>query len=869
MCFMQRKIFILIQVFICIACHSLLAQSDSLSAEVERYRGRVPESLFNPVTIELKDARYEDALKTVAEKGKVRLNFNQDRILSDKKVSLKLANAPLLRVLFSLFKATGTGLVITKDGQLAVVPSDKPVARNEYRADKTPSSTIKGAVLDAQSGATLAGASVEVMGTHIGVTSAEDGSFAIDEVPVGIYVLRVSLTGYKPSLIPDVVVRSGRDAAVNCALTQMVFEMDSITVSGSYFYQSEQEPVSTVGFSHEEVRRASGTAGDVSRLVSVLPSIAKVDDTVNGLIVRGGNPVENAFYLDNMEIPNINHYPAQGSSIGPIGLINLDFLQDVNFNAGGFSSLYGDKLSSVMELNFREGNREKFQSQVDLNMIGLGLVGEGPLAGGKGSWMFSARKSYLDLLVGAIGTGVAPRYGDYQGKMVIDLPGNSSLEFLGVAGVDHINHKKDYAVDNGDDDYGDADNVEHLFGVNWKYTRGGFHSETSLSEMFTSYKYRFWATTDDSLEVTDRTNEQAVGLRNVNTLSLGLGRTLRFGVEARSMFNDYDYYFKPYFDHYGNNYPETVVRRKLNASRLGAFASFTWSVTPSLDLSPGLRLEHYTVNGNTHLQPRLSLVYRLSERTSLTAAGGVYRQSLPLTLLSQNPKYEKLNDPAAYHTVIGLSQLLSENTRLTVEVYDKQYRHFPLDPSQPALFIADEGGNRTSLTDNGRAYARGVEVVLQKKLARDLFGLVSGSYYTSRYRGYDGRWRDRIYGNRFTFSAEGGYIASKKWQYSFRWIVAGGRPYTPYDQEASKSLDSGVFDLNRINGERLPAYHSLNLRADRTFNFKNSNLVLYWDIWNVYNRKNISSYSWNETENHQERNDQWSLMPIFGLEWQF
>lgn len=866
--FIQQKIFILIQILICVSCQSLLAQSDSLTAEVERCRGKVPEPLFNLVSVDFQNVRYEEALKVLAEQGKVRLNFNQDRILSEKKVTLKMDNVPLLKVLFRLFQETGTGLVITRDGSLAVVPSKMPVARNEYKEKKAPSSTIKGAVLEAQTGAQLAGASVEVLDTRMGVTSDADGSFKIEGLPVGNYVLRVSLTGYKPGIVPDVVVRSGRDAVISCSLTPVVIEMDGITVQGSYFYQSEEEPVSTVGFSHEEVRRASGAAGDVSRLVNVLPSIAKVDDQINGMVVRGGNPMENAFYLDNMEIPNINHYPAQGSTMGPIGLINLDFIQDVNFNAGGFSSLYGDKLSSVMELRFREGNREKFEAQVDMNMIGLGLVGEGPLSGGKGSWMLSARKSYLDLLVDAIGTGVAPRYSDYQGKVVFDLPGNHSLEFLGVAGVDHINFDKETAVDDGEEDYGSADNVEHLFGVNWKWSRGAFQTETSLSEMFTSYKDIFRATSDDSLEVTDGTDEQAIGLRNVNTLRLGSGTSLRFGFEARHLSNDYDYYLKSYFDAYGNDNPSLTVKRRLSATKLGAFTSFTWSPLPSLELTPGLRLDHFTINGNTHLQPRLSLVYHLSGRTSLTAAAGVYRQNLPLTTLSMDPEYENLKAPAAYHAIVGLNHLLSENTRLTIEVYEKQYRCFPLDPTQPALFVADDGGNRTALTDNGRAYCRGVEIVLQKKLARDMFGLVSGSVYSSRYRDYDGLWRDRIYGNRYLFSAEGGYVVSKKWQYSFRWIVAGGRPFTPYDQAASQRANAGIYDLNRINGERYPAYHSLNLRVDRRYNFRNSNLVMYWDIWNVYNRKNISRYSWNELENRQDRSDQWSLLPVFGLEWE-
>ncbi len=149
--------------------------------------------------------------------------------------------------------------------------------------------------------------------------------------------------------------------------------------------------------------------------------MAKVNDSRNSLIVRGGSPIENTFYIDNIEIPNINHFPVEGSSDGPIGLLNVDLIEDVNFYSGGFSSIYGDRLSSIMEISFREGAKDKFRPQLNLSMQGFGGVVEGPISD-KGSYMFSASKSYLELILNENETGGAlPSYGDAQAKVVYNL----------------------------------------------------------------------------------------------------------------------------------------------------------------------------------------------------------------------------------------------------------------------------------------------------------------------------------------------------------------------------------------------------------------------------------------------------------------
>jgi hypothetical protein len=735
---------------------------------------------------------------------------------------------------------------------------------------------ISGRVVDGVTQAPLVGATVMVVSTQRGTATDDRGDFAITDLPVGSYSLSFSSVAYETLVKTDLVVRSRRNTFVEAALQPRMVEVGGFQVTSDYFAEDPARPTSNTDFSGEEVRRAPGSAGDVSRIVSVLPSIAKVNDQMNSLIVRGGTPTENGFYLDNIEIPNINHFPLPGTSGGPISLINVDFIQDVSFSAGGFGAPYGDRLSAVMDLKFREGNREEFDGQLDLNFAGFGLVGEGPLVRDRGSWMVSVRRSYLDLLVDAIGTGVAPRYSDYQGKAVYDLSPSHRLSVLAVVGDDFVDFDSDQSVEDGNNFFGVYEGFEAAAGVNWRYLWGKKgYSNTSVSVLATELTAAFYETDSGDWLTDETTSEKALQLRNANVLTFGRGAYLEFGVEAKGLFHNYDVHVVEYTDPLGHYQPELNVLERLRSSRAGTFASLTAGPTTALAATLGLRYDYLEYNRHGHLSPRLSLAYQSGAGTTLNAAAGLYRQHLPLALLAQYPRNRALRDPLAYQYVLGLNHLLTDQTKLTVEVYFKRYDHFPVDPGQPQLFVVDEltyrgfFGNYLNLQDVGRARSYGLEVTIQKKLVEGTYGLVSGGLSRSEYRGLDGIWRDRVYDNRLVASAEGGYKPNNKWEFSLRWIFAGGPPYTPLDIERSRLLNRSVLDGMRVNDERMPAYHSLNLRFDRRYNFSGSSLIVFFSVWNVYNRKNVAQYYWNEVAQDQDVLYQWSLLPVGGLEFEF
>lgn len=743
-----------------------------------------------------------------------------------------------------------------------------------------PTGTIAGRLIDAETKEPLIGANVLLQPTERGTATDLAGRFRFERVPVGSYTLRITYLGYVPLLRSNVIVRSERITGVEATLTPAVLEGGEVVVAADYF--PDDRTVSVTGFDAEEIRRAPGAAGDVSRILSGLPSISPINDTRNALAVRGGSPMENGFYVDGVPIPNINHFPTQGSSGGAIGLLNVDLIRAVDFAAGGFSAAYGDRLSAVLDVGFREGNREATDIQLDLNLGGAGFVGEGGL-GERGAWLVSARRSYLDLVVNVFlrdAADAVPTYSDAQAKVVVDLTDRHRLTALGILGVDRSGIDRERATEQHENVYGDADFTAGTAGLVWRALwQGDGYSTTVLSHNRSAYRIHFFETATGDSYFDNRSTEHTVRLRNEHTGRLSPAHRLAFGAEVEVNTARYDQTFAASTDPLGQPTPALRLDDRLTTARLGGFVSHTWRPAPRLTLTPGIRLDHHTYTRNTVVAPRLTAALDLTARTTLKAATGLYHQGLPLTLLAQQDASRDLPSLSALHLVAGLERRLAPHTRVTVEVYDKRYRRFPLDPAQPSLFLVDELFYQVQpislllghgpLVAAGRARTRGVEVMLQKKLAKQVYGMVSGAYFRSRYRGDDGVWRDRVFDSRVLFTIEGGYKPNHRHEVSLKWSYAGGAPTTPFDEAASRDAKHGVFDAARINGERLPAYHALNLRYDRRFHFRRATLITYLSVWNVYDRRNIAGYYWDEVANRRRAVEQFGLLPILGVEFEF
>ncbi len=735
--------------------------------------------------------------------------------------------------------------------------------------------SITGVVVDAETQQTLPGANVFLPALSIGTATDNEGRFLLEDIPVGSHPVQLSFIGYTPLILADVIVRSSRATEITASLSPALVEGEGVTVEAAYFSDETYQPVSAIGFSAEEIRRAPGSAGDVSRIMLGLPSVAKTNDTSNSLAVRGGSPMENAFFVDNIQIPNINHFPAQGSSGGPIGLLNVDFIADVDFLAGGFSAEYGDRLSAVVDLTLREGSRTGTEFQADLSLAGAGVIAEGPI-GDKGSWLASVRRSYLDLLVSAFFEDVStvPIYSDYQGKLVYDVNRAHRISALGILGVDQSGFEREGAIEDSENVYGPADFVSGTAGVNWRWLHGPRgYSNTSLSYSRTDFDVNYFDTLTDDELFYNNSVEQFLRLRNVNYLRFSDAHRTTFGADAELVRGDFVQRFDGEVDIVGNPVDAVSIDRSIRAEKVGGFVVHEWAATPALTIKPSLRVDHFTLTANSSLSPRVSVALQVTPKTKASVGAGVFRQSLPLALLAQNRSYADLPDLTAVHFIAGVQHLLASDTKFSAEVYHKAYSDFPSDPQMPSLFLVDEVStgdgliaSHERLVSTGAAQTTGVELLIQKKLSNRFYGLASGTFFRSRYRDAGEQWRPRVFDNQLLLSGEGGLKLSERRQVSARWIVAGGAPFTPFDEVESTDEGSGILDTDAVHSDRLPTYHSLNIRYDRRFFFKRASLTTYLSIWNTYGRRNISGYVWDNAAASPKSLEQWGLLPIFGVE---
>ncbi|MCK4967074.1 TonB-dependent receptor, partial [bacterium] len=302
---------------------------------------------------------------------------------------------------------------------------------------------ITGEVIDVVTKEPLPYVNVVVEGTQLGDATDEDGKFVILRIPVGLYSVKFSMMGYKPIIKPGINVRPNRKDFILAELQETTLELEGITITPSYFEKSSDAILSERSVEFEEIRQDPGSAEDIQRMMQALPSVVTGSDQMNDIIVRGGMPGENLFLLDNIEMPNPNHFGEQGTTGGPMNMINTYFVRQVDFYTGAFPARFGDKVSSVMNIKLREGNRERYEGNFNLGMAGAGVLFEGPVNKGRGSFILSARKSFLDLIISSTGLTAVPYYYSLQGKFVYDISDRTKMITNAIYGDDKINISED------------------------------------------------------------------------------------------------------------------------------------------------------------------------------------------------------------------------------------------------------------------------------------------------------------------------------------------------------------------------------------------------------------------------------------------
>ncbi|THC64818.1 TonB-dependent receptor [Bacteroides fragilis] len=723
-----------------------------------------------------------------------------------------------------------------------------------------PTHRIKGTVIDKASRQPLEFINVLVLGLGRGGVTDAEGHFNIGEVPPGIYRLQASAVGYKTILTPEYIV-STKDLTIQIETEENLTELEGVTVTASPFRRDPESPVGLRIIGLQEIEKSPGANRDISRIVQSYPGVAfSPAGYRNDLIVRGGSPSENRFYLDGVEIPNINHFSTQGASGGPVGIINADLIREVNFYTGAFPTDRGNAMSSVLDFKLRDGDMERNSLKATLGASEVSLASNGHI-GKKTSYLVSVRQSYLQFLFDMLGLPFLPTFTDAQFKLKTRFNANNELTILGLGGIDNM--KLNTKLDGEKAEYilsylPKIQQETFTLGAVYRHYAGIHVQSVVVSYSYLNNRNTKYLNNDessaDNLSLKLRSVEQETKFRIENTSTLGNWK-INFGANL-----DYSQYTNTTFQRVYIDEGRTFdYHTYLGMWRWGIFGTINYATTDErFTASLGVRTDANNFSSGMkgmgdQLSPRLSLSYRLTDGLYLSGNAGLYYQLPPYTGLGfKDNNGAWVNKYLRYMSVsqesLGLSWHPGNTFELSAEGFYKQYDKIPFSIADdiPLACKGNDygviGNEALSSTAQGRAY--GIEILMKWLIAKKLNLASSFTLFKSEYRNNkQSEYIASAWDNRYIFNMSGTYNFPHNWSLGMKISCIGGAPYTPYDVEKSSLVTAWnaqgrpYYDYTKYNTGRLPAFGQLDVRVDKTFYLKRCMLGFYIDLQNVTNSK--------------------------------
>jgi hypothetical protein len=720
------------------------------------------------------------------------------------------------------------------------------------------SGIIKGQVTDALNNEPIPFANVLLLGTDIGTTTDVDGNYEITGLEPKLYDVRASYLGYTNKAEYEVQVTNSKPAIVNLALSESAQDLEEVVVKASPFTKTEESPLSLRTIGVAEIQRNPGGNRDISRVIQTLPGVTTPASFRNDLIIRGGAPNENRFYLDDVEVPTINHFATQGASGGPVGLINVNFIREVEFYSGAFPSNRGNTLSSVLEFKQRDGRDDRIGGTFLMSATDVGVTLEGPI-GDKTTFLASARRSYLQFLFEVIGLPFLPTYNDFQVKVKHKFNKKNELTFIGLGAIDQFRLNLDA-----------NETEEQQFLLNqlpvspqWNYTNGlvykhyadnGFWTFVVSRNMLNNESEKYLDNDDSSEEnLTLRYKSQEIENK------LRVEHDIRFGDFKLNYGLGYQYVkynvstFNRIFTSAG---PQTIdFASNFDLNRYALFAQGSQKfVDERLTLSLGFRMDanDYSTemsNLGQQFSPRFSASYALSERLAVNFNTGIYYQLPPYTILGyqEDGVFVNRENGIKYirndHVVAGFEYNTASNSKISIEGYYKYYYDYPF-LLRDSLTLANLGGDFGVLGNEpvvprseGRSY--GLEFLFQQRLYKGFYGIASYTLGWSEFEDKNGNFVPSSWDARHIANVVIGKRFEKNWEVGVNWRFQTGLPFTPFDRQSSalvlnwQANGRGIRDFDLLNTRRADLVSAIDIRVDKKWFFDKWSLNIFLDIENV------------------------------------
>jgi hypothetical protein len=711
---------------------------------------------------------------------------------------------------------------------------------------------VKGRIFNEFSNEPLEFGTVFLQGTNYGGYTDSLGRFEIKNIPAGLYNLEARYTGFEPKIIYEVQITNSKPYVVEIAMLEGANETDSVVIVASPFKQQEEAPLSLRTIGSSEIKRNPGGNRDISKVIQSLPGVASTVSFRNDILIRGGSPNENRFYIDGIEVPNINHFATQGASGGPVGLINVDFIGEVDFYSGAFPANRGNALSSVFEFRQRPARDDRLGFTATVGASDLALTLEGP-TGENSSFLFSVRRSYLGFLFKTLGLPFLPTYHDYQYKHKFRFGKRHELNIVSLGALD------DFALNLEADS---TDFQKYILGnlpvqTQWNYTIGasykyfgdkGFLTVVASRNMLNNNSIKYPGNNESLTPTLDYNSQEIENKLRVEYTARTKGFKFNYGL---------NYEYAKYNNDTYNELPFGIVdfESELNLQKYGAFAQVSKRLfNERLSLSLGARVDGSDFSGEmqnplNQFSPRFSASFGITPKLAFNFNTGIFYQIPPYTVLGfRNNEGQLANQDVTYiqnkQLVAGLAYITETNSKISVEAYYKQYSNYPF-LLRDSISLANVGGDfgvvgnePVASISEGRTY--GLEVLIQQRLWQGFYGIIAYTLGWSEFKDKFGAYAPSSWDSRHIVALTAGKKFKKDWEIGAKWRLTTGTPFTPANVGVSSLRQVWdirqieVRDFNRLNSERLDTYHQLDIRIDKKWFFKKWSFNVFVDVQNLY-----------------------------------
>lgn len=772
--------------------------------------------------------------------------------------------------------------------------------------------SLRGVILDKDSKSPLIGANVIVVDVDpiIGAATDFDGRFKIEKVPLGRHTIQVSFIGYETKTMPNIEVISGKEVILNVELQESIL-IDEVVIEARQDKDKSINKMASVSartFSIDETMRYAGSLNDVARMAQNFAGVQGADDSRNDIVIRGNSPTGVLYRLEDVDIPNPNHFALNGTTGGPVSILNNNVLDNSDFMTGAFPAEYGNAIAGVFDLKLRSGNNQKHEFLGQFGFNGIELMAEGPVNKEKySSYIVDFRYSTLKLfqLMGLnFGTGTAvPDYSD--GFFKLSFPNEKGkTEFWALGGLSEIafldsEQEGDNLFQEGGEDLFfnsriGVTGLSNTYRFNDKaYLKTTFSIDATFNQIARNYLDTVTQYYDPNYRNTSVEGKQSLNVIYNHKLS------------ARNLIKVGSYNYRRFFNLSDSisiskdsvliapsTYqviPErwvTLTDFKGATYFIQPFVQWQFRANEKLTLNTGLHSQYFTYNNQYSIEPRLGLKWELNSKNTMSLAYGLHNQ-LPTTRLYfreieldngikviPNKNLEMIQ---SQHFVLGYDRNLGKHTRIKTEAYYQILDNVPVDVKTNSYSVLNFGANfdlsfPDTLVNKGSGTNYGVELTLERFLNNGFYYLMTTSLYNSTYKGSDGVERNTVFNGNYTFNAlvgkefffkpKEGKASKSSLLIDLKGTLNGGQRYVPIDLEASQSLGQTVYDYGQSFANRYPDYFRIDFKIGFKTNGEKITQEWSFNIQNLTNRKNVFTEGYSNASKSIVTRYQTGLLPV-------